>query len=345
MKDVTLMGTALDERIAEELKKIYKSLQEEGKFLSNEQLAEYYNTFRSRFGPDKLKNLDGEALLHIMYDMQNRDSLVYWLEFKDDEEFPSPRFGSIAGGSAFKLGLFLKKETGLWTTGSSQKPLALSLDEAIVMARRNREQLLQGAELLEKMPVHGTDADYQHLQQEMNRVARDISNLAWGHKYFHLLFPEKLDDFHNPGYQRFHLIKLLQLPPQGEGRYIAGGRFVAIANKLNIPMYYLTSLLNIRDGRTPYSYWRIGTKATYGRSREQWPMMRDGNCVAIGWGDIGDLTEITNDNAGKEQILQLLLARDPNYNRSTAGRLAQQIFNFRWAITENDLVLASGGGT
>jgi len=36
-----------------------------------------------------------------MHDHGNRDSLVYWLEFKDDEEFPAI-FGSIAGGSALK---------------------------------------------------------------------------------------------------------------------------------------------------------------------------------------------------------------------------------------------------
>src|SRR5713101_6673748 len=79
----------LDERVALELRKLYKSWQNEGKLLSNEQLEQYYSTFRSRFGPDKLKNLDGEALLYTMHDFQNRDSLVYWLEFKDDDEFSS----------------------------------------------------------------------------------------------------------------------------------------------------------------------------------------------------------------------------------------------------------------
>src|SRR5438876_8664607 len=98
------MALELDSRIVDELKAKYKSLQDEGKLLSNEQLEKYYSTFRSRFGPDKLKNLDGEALLNTVHDFQNRDSLVYWLEFKDDEEFPS-RFGSISGGSAHKFGL------------------------------------------------------------------------------------------------------------------------------------------------------------------------------------------------------------------------------------------------
>jgi len=40
-----------------------------------------------------------------MHDHGNRDSLVYWLEFKDDEEFPAS-FGSIAGGSALKFGIY-----------------------------------------------------------------------------------------------------------------------------------------------------------------------------------------------------------------------------------------------
>jgi hypothetical protein len=36
----------------------------------------------------------------------NRESLVYWLEFKNDDEFPGQMFGSIAGGSAHKFGCF-----------------------------------------------------------------------------------------------------------------------------------------------------------------------------------------------------------------------------------------------
>ncbi len=120
------MALELDERITRELRELYRSLVNAGKSLSGEQLAGYYSTFRSRFGTDRLKNLDGEALLDTMHNFGNRDSLVYWLEFKDDEEFPSPLFGSIAGGSAFKFGLFRRKETGRWTTGSPQNPQILA---------------------------------------------------------------------------------------------------------------------------------------------------------------------------------------------------------------------------
>jgi 5-methylcytosine-specific restriction protein B len=133
----------LDERIAQELIERKKSMESDGKLLSPEQLRQYYATFRNRFGPDKLRNLDGEALLELMHSHRNKDSLVYWLEFKDDEEFPA-RFGSIAGGSAFKFGLFRKSETGIWMTGSPIKPVELSVEQAISIARKHRDQLLSG---------------------------------------------------------------------------------------------------------------------------------------------------------------------------------------------------------
>ena len=103
--------TMLDERIKSRILDDHKKLTAEGKLLSKSQLEACYQTFRSRFGPDVLAKLDGEELLESMHTHGNRDSLVYWLEFKNDEEFPA-RFGSIAGGSAFKFGIFRRKETG-----------------------------------------------------------------------------------------------------------------------------------------------------------------------------------------------------------------------------------------
>src|SRR5437879_9518937 len=130
------MELELDERITRELRVLYKSLVNDGKLLSNEQLAGYYSTFRSKFGPDKLANLDGEALLETMHAHGNRDSLVYWLEFKNDDEFPA-RFGSISGGSAFKFGVFRRRETGTWVTADEgNNPKDLTVEEAVAIARR-----------------------------------------------------------------------------------------------------------------------------------------------------------------------------------------------------------------
>src|SRR5437870_4997777 len=97
----------LEPSVKQKLLRRVQQLNAEGKLLSRIQLDQYYATFRNRFGPDKLASLDGKALLTTMQPQPgNKDSLAYWLEFKNDEEFPGPRFGSIAGGSAFKFGIF-----------------------------------------------------------------------------------------------------------------------------------------------------------------------------------------------------------------------------------------------
>ncbi len=93
------------------------------------------------------------------------------------------------------------------------------------------------------MPDDGSDSDYEHLQQVLLRIAPNIGDTAWGHKYLSLLYPEKLDDFHNPKYAKFHLIKLLQLTPQSEGRYTAASRYVTLAHALEMPLPILTTLL------------------------------------------------------------------------------------------------------
>jgi len=183
----------LTEEIARELKRTYQRLDSQGDLPSRSQLAQYYETFRSRFGPEKLQSLDGLALLETMHDHSNRDSLVYWLEFKDDEELRA-FFGSIAGGSALKFGIYKRRDTGAWMTGHPTNQREISSDEAAEIARKHRDQLLLGLDLLGKVPGNGRDLDYEILQKSMDKLAPDVSDMAWGHKYFHMLCPEKLDD-------------------------------------------------------------------------------------------------------------------------------------------------------
>lgn len=329
----------LTEKLTGILHNLHQELTERGELPARTKLTQYYDTFRQRFSPETLQNFDGEALLEMMHDHGNPDSLVYWLEFKNDDEFPAI-FGSIAGGSALKFGIYRRKETGLWMTGSPTKQQELTTAEAVEMARHHRGQLIRGAELLAQLPLDGRDADYRRLQEQMDAIAPDVSQKSWGHKYFSLLYPDKLDDYHNPDYQRFHLITLLQTPPPGEGRYLVAGRYMAIAKELDIPINHLTTILNHRHSR-PHRYWRIGTKL--GETDSRWELMRDSGCVAIGWADLGDLSNITYDKESKEKIRTGLNEHYPGDPR-LIGRKTQEIFNFLTVIDEDDLVLPSDGG-
>ena len=315
----------LDGRLKVKLLGAHSRMQTAGELLSSRDLEEYYSLFRNRFGPDALRQLDGEQLLETMH-AYGKDSLVYGLEFKNDEEFPG-KFGSIAGNSALKFGIYRRKETGTWMTGSPQRQTELSVKEAIEIARRHRDQLVDGWEILSNLPCPATDEEYFSLQNELADSAPDICNSAWGHKYFSLLFPDKLDDFHTPEYQHFQLTKLLKRPPEGTGRYLAAGIFVRLAQELKWPMNHLTSVLNRVNGR-PYRTWRVGTSLGEAESDTIWPMMRDNNCVAIGWPKVGNLSEFKHNQESKTRIAQLLRGQyglAPN----VAGRKAGEMLKFR----------------
>lgn len=288
-----------------------------------------------------LARLDGEELLETMHAHGNRDSLVYWLEFKNDEEFPA-KFGSISGGSALKFGIFRSNETKAWMIGSPRDMREVPVSQAIEIARKHRDQLLQGAERIGQLTELADDAEYRRLQDDLGRIAPSVSDLAWGHKYFSLLHPGKLDDYHNAYHQRFHLIKMLQLPPEGEGRYLCAGRYVAVAQELGVPLNHLTEVLNAHNPAVHY-YWRVGT--TNGEQpRNRWPLMRDGGFVAIGWPDLGDLSGYEKGGASKERLVRLLGEHYPG-NPQQRGKAANQILSLAKGIARNDAVLACDGST
>ncbi len=329
----------LDERVVSRIHQAQQELESGGNLPSRAELDGYRRNFRERFGPDRLAQLDGAALLETMHAHGNKDSLVYWLEFKDDDEFRNRLFGGIGGGTALKFGLFTRKETGVWVTGSPQNQKEISVEEAIHIARRHRDQLLRGIQTIESLPAMADEARYAVLQQDMQDGAPDVAESAWGHKYFHLLFPEKLDDFHAPSYQRFHLIKMLQAPPEGDGRYIPAGRYVSLARELGMPMNQLTSILNVVHGR-PYHYWRIGTRLD--GTRSIWDLMRKDGCVAVGWPLMRNLSDLTYDKASKETLRGLVHQHYPSTPQNE-GRETQQLFNFVTVIQEGDLVLPRTG--
>ena len=94
-----------------------ETCRDEDGMLSPAELQRHYSLFRQRFGPDQLSALDGEELLEFMHDHGRPDSLVYWIEFKTDEEFKTKELGSIAGGSTLKFRVFRRKESGNWQAG------------------------------------------------------------------------------------------------------------------------------------------------------------------------------------------------------------------------------------
>lgn len=104
--------------------------------------------FCDAFSVENLTAMTGRALLTRLFysDEENKTNLCYMLEFH-----PRMReiFGSIAGGSSFKYGLFYHKKSHSWMTGSPVKPQTLTEEQAIDVASAIRDKLIIGAKMIE----------------------------------------------------------------------------------------------------------------------------------------------------------------------------------------------------
>jgi 5-methylcytosine-specific restriction protein B len=335
-REAGLDSTALAPSLAEELRHRHQALVATGEIARDAELTPKYRTFRDRFGPDVLRGLDGERLLQIIHARGTRDSLVYWLEFKDDEEFPAT-FGSIAGGSALKFGMYQRAETGDWWTGAANAQLKMSIEEAVAKARAQRDQLVAGASVLDGA-ARSPDVDYLTLQRRMLEVAPDVAETAWGHKYFALLFPALLDDFHAAEYQQFQIVKLLKIPTAG--RYTNAHYIVGAARQLGIHVSSFDSVLNHRNG-APHGYWRVGTTSN---KVSDWARMREGNFVGIGWTQLGDLSGLESSRDNKDRLRARVAEMWPG-DAGTITRNAKEVFDFATRAKERDVVVAMDGLT
>lgn len=333
------MSKLLRPEVRERVLAKHAELRDAGTFLRFDQLHACYTRFYERFGPKALARMEGKTLLEALFLHGNKDSLVYWLEFKNDEELPD-RFGGIGGGSAYKFILFKQKETGQWTTGSPRIPKVISEEEAIELATKLRDQFIAGCKVLDPLNSDSTYADYQRVNAELIRVADQLQSKTFAHKYFALLFPDVLDDFHALKWQQHHL-RLL-----GTGGDLTGDRyenayyFKELTKELGVPMNELTITLNIQQG-LPRRYWRIGTSFVEGHSL--WPIFQREDMVAVGWPSLGDLKVLGNSKPAKMKLAERLAKEYDTAHAPTASRKAGEIMAFRHKIEVGDIVLAANG--
>lgn len=334
------MSELLNPTVKKRLQVKYQQLRDAGELISKDLLNKYYQLFNEKFGIHVLESLDGRELLEFMHNASNKDSLVYWLEFKNDDEFPG-KFGSIAGGSSLKFRIYRRAESGEWMTGSSQNQKVLTVEEAIEFARQHKYQFIEGAKLLSQMPSNPSEQDYIDLQAALAKALPDLHHLAWTHKYLSLLFPNILDDFHSTDWQKHHLIKLQILPPENFGRYQIAYYYRSIAEALNITLNSLTTTLNAMNGGLN-RYWRIGTKL--GAETSIWNEMIGNKIAAIGFNEIGDLSDLKHNQEDKNRLRAIMDKTFTDWPAQTIGNQTGQLFNFATAMTSNDVIVACDGG-
>lgn len=175
-----------------------------------QEAEELRSEFCARFAPEKIASFSGRELLTNLFisDEDNKHSLPYLLEFH-------PRmkqvFGSISGGSSFKYGLFYHKQKKCWITGSPAKPIALTEEEAIQKATAIKNDLVKGAEIINKRKnkLIGI-SDYESLYDMLHDVNGIDS--VWILKYYQMLFPDILPVFYSKEIQ-LEVLRFLKCDP------------------------------------------------------------------------------------------------------------------------------------
>lgn len=281
-----------------------------------------YESFQQKFAPTVLLSVPDSVLLKTMFytQEQTNDSLCYWLEFNSTSR---QYCGSIAGGSSYKFGLFQKKEDGTWITGSPNKPQELTEEQALAVGKEIRQALVDGCKVIEEFSSLSL-ADYEQLDEKIkSTIGEKYWNLAWVHKYFSMMYPDKLSGFHSSEWQR-HVLYALQIRPSD--RYYARSGQIAMVQKYAHWTYAeFFAAFSDQFGDVKH-FFRLGTSDSEKNYVDEW---KQHHIVAVGWRGLGSLDDyvIANDinrKAVAEKLEEIYYQGDAR----TASRKAGEISTF-----------------
>lgn len=213
-----------------------------------------YKDFRAKYGPETLKVVEGNDLLHKIFINETRDkeNLCYVLEF--DKQYT--QFGGIGGGSAYKYGLYYSADKESWMSGSARNPKTLTLEDAIVLGTKIRNEILEGVKVIESAGDLSELKDYAELNTKLYEVMPTTINKKWVIKYFHMLFPQLFPPFYNDEWQN-KVLAAIDEEPDGNS-FVRMGQIALFVKKCGIStlafskvIYNLDSLGEIEDNEEP----------------------------------------------------------------------------------------------
>lgn len=304
-----------------------------------------HENFINHFGIEHLKSLSGKELLTSLFynDKGNKLNLCYVLEMdKDMREI----FGSIAGGAAYKFGLFFHKKTQSWTCGSPAKPVKLTENEAIQKAEEIRNDLVAGAEIISSFGPLNSTADYEQLYKQLEHISG--INTVWRMKYYQMLFPILFAPFYGQDIQLDVLHFLNQIP--SEIPFIRMGQIALFSKKCNIPGIVFGHIWGrstnhnnksndsetntLSDKKHKLHYWMYTVF-----DDTSWMECQQKEIMVLGMDDIGDYSQYDS----KESLrLELISTYDNSTSRKNQALMA---WNFANKLAINDVIFAKRSNT
>ena len=230
---------------------------------------------------------------------------------------------ALPGGSAYKFGLFQRKETGVWTTGSPQKPQELSEEEALTLGKDIRDALVKGTRIIQEATLDSLEA-YERLDDTLKEeVGSQYYNWGWFHKYYSIICNDKLCGFHSTDWQ-VHVLRALRIRPS-EKYYARSGQIAMVQNYAE---WYYRQFFDVFAERfgEPKQFIRLGSSDGDKNYAAEWAKR---SVVGIGWADLGELSEYVKGESIERKEVQDKLSEIyyPSDERS-ASRKAGEIVRF-----------------
>ena len=246
-------------------------------------------------------------------------------------------FGSISGGSAYKFGLFQKKETGIWMTGSPQKPQELSEEEARKIGIDMRDALVRGATIIRNASIN-TLEDCEKMDADLQAaIGIQYYNWSWFHKYFSMICPEKLSGFHSTDWQ-MHILRAMRIVPS-EKYYGRSGQIAMVQNHAKWLYREFFDVTYAKFGN-PRQFVRLGTSDSSKNYAAEWAKR---GVVGIGWRELGKLSEyIKGESIDRKEIQEKLSEIYYPNDERTASRKAGEVSNFYKSDINTVFVLTDG---
>lgn len=282
---------------------------------------------------------DDKLLSYVFYSAgDNTESLCYWIE-KNAE--CKNYYGSIANGSAFKFGLFQKKETGVWTSGSPRKQEQLSEEDAVKRGREIVAALVRGAEIIE----HAIEdeklsslEDYENLDDELkNSVGEQFYNWIWFHKYYSIIFQDKFSSYHTSEWQ-YHILHCFGIKPS-EKYYARSGQISMIQNNAGMLYREFFEIAFHKFGGIK-SFVKMEINKKKNKFLAEWQQR---SVIGIGWKALGSLDGYTagdgvDRSAIKDKLEEIYYPDD----EKTAFYRAGEIYRFYKTDNNTVFVVMSG---
>lgn len=326
----------MESRINDIVNKLSENYQKYGstiKFEKDETLERYQDYFIEKFSLATLERMSPQETLNELMNMNNQESMVYWLEFKNDEEFKTGLFGGIQGGSAGKYTMFHSKKYNQWVKWESHKQVPISDEEAADRADQIRRNLIKLHNYIQENSYKTIDDIRLMIESiENDEELKGLYRYGWVHKYLHIHYPEKISSYH--GWSIFTSLLVKMKHPFAEilsddemSPYFFDYFYIDLSNRLNISQINLSRLIG-------KSYPDI-EKTTYFKvevskfDRQDLEQMIHSKYF---YGPINLNEDLTNITSRKEMMKFLHLINYDEYNATQVNLITK-------GITENDIVL------